>query len=116
MGVIQRQGIKQSLVNYLGVLIGAVSVIFIYPLDPKSYGLARFLIDGSLFLMPFLLLGFSGVMIRFFPHFKNEKKGHNGILFLIISVVFCTCLVFVLLAFLFKDFVYDLYSDTEGPV
>ncbi len=113
MGVIQRQGIKQSLVNYLGVLIGAVSVLFIYPLDPKSYGLARFLIDGSLFLSPFLMLGFGGVSIKFFPQFKNEKNGHNGLLFIMLIAVLSASLIFVLLAFLFKDFIYDLYADKE---
>ncbi len=111
MGVIKRQGIKQSLVNYLGVAIGAFSVMFIYPKDPESYGFARFLIDGSLFLSPFLLLGFSGVTIKFFPIFKNEKKGHNGMLFFLLSVVLAGCLIFTLLAILFKDSFFYLYAE-----
>ena len=75
MGVIKRQGIKQSLVNYFAVVVGAVSVIFIYPLDRETYGLARFVIDGGMFIAPFMMLGFSSVTIRFFPFFKDEKKG-----------------------------------------
>ena len=74
MGVIKRQGIKQSLVNYLAVVIGAISTIFIYPLDTETLGLARFIIDGSMFLAPFLMLGLNGVTIRFFPYFKDEEK------------------------------------------
>ena len=83
MGVIKRQGIKQSLVNYFAVAVGAISVVFIYPLDRGTYGLARFIIDGGMFIAPFLMLGFSSVTIRFFPFFKDEERGHNGFLFFI---------------------------------
>lgn len=111
MGVIKRQGIKQSLVNYFAVAIGAVSVIFIYPLDRETYGLARFIIDASMFIAPFLMLGFGSVTIRFFPHFKDEAKGHNGFLFFLVSGVGVGSIIFILLAFLFKDQFYGLYED-----
>ena len=111
MGVIKSQGIKQSLVNYFAVLIGAISVIFIYPLDRETYGLARFLIDGAMFMAPFLLLGFSSVAIRFFPLFKDDNKDHNGFLFFLVSGVSIGCLLFVILALLFKDQFFALYED-----
>ena len=31
MGVIKRQSIKQGLVTYLGIIIGALSTLFVYP-------------------------------------------------------------------------------------
>ncbi len=111
MGVIKRQGIKQSLVNYLAVAIGGISVVFIYPLDRETYGLARFIIDGAMFIAPFLLLGFSGVTIRFFPRFKDDEKGHNGFLFFLIGGVLIGSIFFALLAYLFKDQFYGLYAD-----
>ena len=110
MGVIKRQGIKQSLVNYFAVAIGAVSVIFIYPLDRETYGLARFIIDGAMFIAPFLMLGFSSVTIRFFPQFKNEKKGHNGFLFFVLSGVVVGSLLFLFFASAFKEPFYNLYA------
>ena len=111
MGVIKRQGIKQSLVNYFAVAIGAVSVLFIYPIDRETYGLARFIIDGAMFLAPFLMLGFSSVTIRFFPHFKDEKKGHKGFLFFVVSGVSVGCILFLLLTILFKEPFYGLYDE-----
>lgn len=88
MSVIQKQSINHSIVNYVGVVIGTISTLFIYPLSRETYGLARFLIDTSIFLYPFILLGFEAVTIRFFPDFKNEKNGHNGFLgFLFIPVI-----------------------------
>lgn len=113
MGIIQRQSIKQSLVNYIGVGIAAISMIFIYPQDPDIYGLARFVIDTSYLFAPFILLGFGGVTIRFFPQFRNEEKGHNGFLFFLISGVFLGSLLFILFSLLFKTQFYGLFSDKE---
>jgi O-antigen/teichoic acid export membrane protein len=110
MGVIQRQSIKQSLVNYIGVGIAAISTILIYPQDTETYGLARFIIDTSLMLAPFLMLGFSSVTIRFFPHFKEEQKGHRGFLFFLVLSVSVGAIVFILLALLFKDQFYSIYA------
>jgi len=111
MGIIQRQSIKQSLVNYIGVVIAAISTIFIYPQDIETYGLARFVIDTSLMFAPFILLGFGGVTIRFFPQFKDESKGHRGFLFFLISAASIGSLLFIVLAILFKDQFYSLYAD-----
>ena len=111
MGVIQRQSIKQSIVNYLAVGIAAISTILIYPQDKETYGLARFIIDTSLMMAPFILLGFGSVTIRFFPQFRNEEKGHNGFLFFLLLAVSAGSLIYALLAFFFKDQFYGLFGE-----
>ena len=115
MGVIQRQSVKQSIINYLAVGIGAISTIFIYPLDKEAYGLARFIIDTSLMIAPFILMGFSAVTIRFFPQFKDEEKGHRGFLFFLLLTVSVGGIIYTLLAFLFKEQVYDIYAE-DPPI
>ncbi|MEL6865830.1 MAG: oligosaccharide flippase family protein [Bacteroidota bacterium] len=111
MGVIKRQGIKQSIVNYIGVGIGAISTLFIYPLDTETYGLARFLIDTATFLVPFLLLGFSAVSIRFFPDFKAEGEGHHGFLSFLLLGAAAGCGLFLLLTLGFRPQIEQLYAD-----
>ncbi len=111
MGIIQRQSIKQSLVNYTGVGIAALSMVFIYPQDIETYGLARFLIDTAFLFSPFIVLGFGGVSIRFFPQFKDESKAHNGLLFFLILAVSIGSLIFIILAFLFEDQFLTFFSD-----
>ncbi|MEO1517826.1 MAG: polysaccharide biosynthesis C-terminal domain-containing protein [Bacteroidota bacterium] len=80
MGVIKRQGIKQSIVNYIGLAAAIVSTIFIYPLDRETYGLGQFLLGTSIFLLPFLSCGMHLVCLRYFPIFRDEDNGHNGLL------------------------------------
>jgi len=88
MGVIQRQSIKQSIVNYIGVGIGAISTIFIYPLNEEIYGLALFLLGTASFFAPFSTFGIPALTVRFFPHFKSEENKHHGFLsFLIIGTI-----------------------------
>jgi len=80
MGVIKRQGIKQSIVNYAGVFLAAFNTIFIYSLDTELYGAARFIIDTAFLLTPFILLGATSVAIKYFPVFKSDDNKHYGFL------------------------------------
>ena len=111
MGVIKRQGIKQSIVNYIGVAIGALSTLFIYPLDTQTYGLARFLIDTAVFLSPFLMLGFAGVSFKFFPYFNNVERKHSGFLPFLLMATTVGAILFLLCVWLFKDTIYTMYAD-----
>ncbi len=111
MGVIKRQGIKQSIVNYIGVTIGALSTLLIYPLDTEAYGLARFLIDTAVFLAPFLMLGFAGVSFQFFPYFRDKEQKHWGFLPFLLLATLGGVLLFLLLAWLFKEHIYTIYSE-----
>ncbi len=111
MGVIQRQSIKQSIVNYAAVGIAALSTIFIYAQDKEIYGLARFVIDTSLMLAPFIMLGFGSVTIRFFPHFRDDERGHRGFLFFLITMLAFGTLLFIGLFIIFQPVLYEYFAD-----
>ncbi|MCC6691181.1 MAG: polysaccharide biosynthesis C-terminal domain-containing protein [Bacteroidia bacterium] len=80
MGVIKRQGIKNTLVTYTGILIGFLNVIFIQPrfLTPQELGLIRVLFSFSAILATFLPLGIGSITTRYFPYFKNSEQRHFG--------------------------------------
>ncbi|MEM9884591.1 MAG: polysaccharide biosynthesis C-terminal domain-containing protein [Bacteroidota bacterium] len=80
MGVVQRQSIKHSIVSVLGILIGAISTLAIYPNDRAFFGKLSFIIDSGTLLFPILSLGAASLAIRYFPYFKNEKYKHQGFL------------------------------------
>ena len=111
MGVIKRQGIKQSIVNYAGVFLAAFSTIFIYVLDQELYGAARFVIDTAFLLSPFILLGATSVAIRYFPIFKNEENGHNGLLSILGIQFLIGGIIVIAVLFLFRERIFDLYAD-----
>ncbi|MGL4364349.1 MAG: polysaccharide biosynthesis C-terminal domain-containing protein [Bacteroidales bacterium] len=76
MGVVIREGVKGSVVSYIGAGIGALTTLFIYPyfLSPEEVGLLRLLLDTSALLAFFAMLGMSGVLIKFFPHFETPLQ------------------------------------------
>ncbi|MCP4442902.1 MAG: oligosaccharide flippase family protein [Aureispira sp.] len=111
MGVIQRQAAKASIVRYIGVVIGMVSTIFIYPFELELYGLFQFLIPTAAFLVPLGTLGFSASMLRYFPLFNNAEKEHHGMLGLLFLISIFGILVITGLLFLFSPFIYEQFQD-----
>lgn len=80
MGVIKRQGIKNTIITYIGVIIGAVNIIFIQPklLSEEEFGLTRLLYDFSYLIGLAVPLGLPNIIVKYFPFFKDKENKHNG--------------------------------------
>ncbi|MEO6189326.1 MAG: oligosaccharide flippase family protein, partial [Saprospiraceae bacterium] len=113
--VIRSQGVRFSLINYIGVLIGAMSILFVYPLDLKLYGLYGFLTNTASLLAPLVSLGFGAVLLRFFPYYRNESQQTNSrfILFLIKGYAL-GIILFVFLFILFKEHIARLFNENDN--
>ena len=117
MGVIQRQGIKNSLVNYFALGIGFLSTIFIYPIDLEAKGLINFLLDlGGLFL-PYAQLGVFAVYYKYFPKFSNQIGAFQKWVLRKVSIQFCGFLIlFLLLKEPLIDFLNHYEIDKSGNI
>ncbi len=104
MGVIARQGIKRSLISIVGVLIGTVSTLFIYPLEHEANGLAQFIVGTAALLSIFLGFGSSGLVVRYFPEFRKIK----GYISVVLSFGLINILITTVLFFIFKNPIYSL--------
>jgi len=115
MGIIQRQSIKQSIVNYLAVAIGFVNV-FIYTttFTTSQLGFYQVLMSTAAMIVPFVQLGSNNLNIRYFPQFKNEDNKHNGFLFLVLIYPFIGFLLFLIIAFIFKDTIVGWYIEDNA--
>ncbi len=80
MGVVRRQGFKYSVISFIGVAIGVVSTIFIYPDALELYGLFGSLFNASLLASLVVLLGSPTSAIRFFPKYRDDESSHKGLL------------------------------------
>ncbi len=93
MGIIKRQGIKNLLVNYVGVGIGFIATLFVYNLDRELYGFAQFLTSSAIFLIPFMTLGVVGLVLKYYPEFDLRFPDRSFIksiykLFALSSILF----------------------------
>ncbi len=115
MGVVKRQGIKQSIVTYAGVVIGMVNVLFIYPafLKEEELGIINYVRETAAMLSLFVFLGSTELVVRFFPYFKDEGKKHHGFLFLLLSIVGLGCILLLIGLAVFRHQILDWFSHKE---
>ncbi|MBK6931386.1 MAG: polysaccharide biosynthesis C-terminal domain-containing protein [Saprospirales bacterium] len=82
MGIIQRQGIKHSIVNFSGLAIGMLSTLFIYSQKEvvEAYGLMQYLLSIAIIGFPLFALSGNTVAVRFFPVFQDKTQAQHGFL------------------------------------
>ncbi len=116
MGVVIRQSFKATVVSYAGACIGALLVVFIYPmsLTPEQIGLTRVLTEASLFFSSFALLGTNSMAIKFFPYFKNDAKKNNGFTFIITFFPLIGFIIFIAIFLLFKSGIISMFEAKSG--
>lgn len=88
MGIVIRQGFKFIVVTYVGVALGALNILFLFPkfLNPSEIGLRELLVGIALMLSYFAQMAMNNVLMRFFPYFKEEERQHNGLFLLALLV------------------------------
>lgn len=100
MGIVQRQSLKNSIVNYTGILIGGLSTMFIYPLDWELYGEIQFTLSSAILLSSLFSLGSHALVNKYFPYFQTTNtKGFLSLLFIYSTV---NILLVSLLLYLFR--------------
>ncbi len=117
MGVIKRQGIKNTIATYIGFAIGFVNLIVIQPnlLSKEELGLTRLLYSFSVLVAMFVPLGIGSATNRFFPMFKNIEKRHHGYFGFMLLFPLAGFALASLLLFLFKGFIMSRYAP-ESPL
>lgn len=78
MGLVFRQGFKNTVYIYLGFIVGAIYTILLVPkvfdVNPEHWGTARYLVSYAMIIAPWAQLSIPNVIIRYFPIFKEERK------------------------------------------
>lgn len=109
-----KQSVVRILISVAGYIIGALSTLFIYPLDMKLHGLSTFLLTASLMFAPFILVGSGAVAINNYNEFKTEDKRDNGFLGVIISMYLLGSLIFALLFFVGGDWLSHFFESRDA--
>lgn len=117
MGVIKRQGIKGSLINYFGVFIGFFGTLFIYPKDQELSGLIKYWLGNAGLILPFLTFGLHSIVTKFYPSFK-AKFGKGYITFLMkvaVGIILPSTVIMLLIKYGLEYFIpektFPLFKD-----
>ena len=103
MGIVIRQSIKATIVNYVGAFIGFLTTMYILTkyIQPEVIGLTRVLYEAAAFIANIALLGITSSSMRFFPYFRNPENKDNGFFFFLLllptlGILFCIPLYLLL--------------------
>lgn len=112
MGIVVRQSVKNTIYSYLGVALGFLNVIWLYPhiLEPSQFGLTKLLTSLAALVSQFGLLGMGQITLKYFPYFRDEKRHHRGFLFFALIISTIGFLLLCILFFLFKGTVVNAYQ------
>lgn len=115
MSKLAKQSIQTTIFSYIGVVLGYINVLWLYPyaLDSTELGTFRTIQDLGLLIVPFAQLGVGHGITRFFPQLENQKSA-----FLSYSLAFSLLgfLVVSLLFVGFKEQVIGLFAANSPEV
>ncbi|TXI80575.1 MAG: hypothetical protein E6Q44_06675 [Flavobacteriales bacterium] len=82
MGIIARQATQNTVLAYLGIALGFVNVVVLYPrvLAADEFGLTRLLVSIATIAAQMAQFGGENTVIRYFPYFRDPTRAHRGIL------------------------------------
>jgi O-antigen/teichoic acid export membrane protein len=94
----KKQVIFFTLINYLGIVIGVVSTLFIYPKNKEVLGIYRYVEALAHVFFTFILFGASQSIVNFSP--KLNQKGRRELLGFGMFVILCISIFILCLLYL----------------
>ena len=88
MGIVRRQGLRNTFISYVGLGIGFVNTTLVLPrlLAPAQLGLMSVLVSLATMGALVSALGFTNTTLRYFPYFRDKETGHSGYLALLLGL------------------------------
>jgi hypothetical protein len=86
MGLVVRQSIFITIISYVGVFIGYINVLYLFPkfLEPDQVGLLRSIQDAAILFSPFAQFGLAHSILRFYPQLVKDKGAQGGFMSLVL--------------------------------
>jgi O-antigen/teichoic acid export membrane protein len=112
VSVVRRQGVKNTIYTYFGILLGMLSTLYVQPffLTKEEIGITRLVISVATIFASISCLGITSVIVKFLPFFYNKEKKHQGFFTLAIVFPLAGFVLCLLGIFLLKENILSFYS------
>ncbi len=113
MGIVSKTGFKFSIILYIGIGLGYINTVLIFPniLTEEEFGLTRILFAAGALIAQITQLGTGNILVRFHPYLKDDTK--NTTLSLGLGLSFLGVIISSLVLLLFKDQLTSYYSQNS---
>lgn len=116
MGIVRRQALANSIFSYLGVIIGYINLILLFPtfFSAEQYGLINLMIGLSTIYSYLSAVGLITSITKYFPFFKTDDRLHNGFITLVFLIASFGFLATTLLYFVLRPVIIDAYAEKSS--
>tara|TARA_R110002049_G_scaffold306635_1_gene505450 strand:+ start:26830 stop:28299 length:1470 start_codon:yes stop_codon:yes gene_type:complete len=116
MGVVLSQSIKNTIANYLGIVVGAINVLFLFTnfLSDAYFGLITFIFSTAYIMMPLMAFGTQNTIIKYYSNYKT-RQSQNSFLTLMLFLPLVIIIPFGLIGYLAFDFISNALS-IKNPI
>lgn len=113
MGIIARQAVRNTILTYVGIGLGFLNVVLLYPkvLDSAEFGLTRLLLSVCIITAQVAQLGAENTVVRYFPYFRDPQRGNRGLLGMLLVFGTAVSLLALLVLGLLHGVLSDVFSD-----
>ncbi len=118
MGLVIRQSIFTTIISYLGVAIGYINLLYLYPkfLSPEEVGLFRTIQDAAILLSPFAQFGLASGIFRYYPQFVKDQKTSGSFISLMLLLSVVGFSIFFLAFQLFETSILAYFEDNAKEI
>lgn len=112
-----KQILGYTLINYIGILLGIISTLFIYPLNEELLGIFRYIDSWAQMLFPIITLGSAQALIHFYPKLSPslQVKLFGFSILSIFKLTFWVSII-VILSYFFLDDINTNYVFYSLPI
>ncbi|HIP36615.1 MAG TPA: hypothetical protein EYG85_07150 [Crocinitomix sp.] len=104
MGIIQKQALRSTLINFIGVGFGSLTrMIMPFVLEKAQIGVLALLDSISGVFIVALNFGYNLILKKLFPKYRNDDNGHSGFLALGIVLSLIGVLIGLVVFYSLKD-------------
>lgn len=116
MGIVRKQALANSVFSYLGVIIGYINLILLFPtfFSAEQYGLINLMIGLSTIYSYLSAVGLVTSITKYFPFFKTEDRLHNGFVTLIFLIASLGFLLVTVLYLILRPGIVEAYAEKSS--
>jgi O-antigen/teichoic acid export membrane protein len=118
MGIVIRQSIYSTIIAYVGVAIGYVNLLYLYPkfLSLEQVGLFRTIQDAAILFSPFAQFGLTQSIFRFYPQLAKDKKSSHAFITLMILMALAGFAIFFVVFKIFETPLLSYFNDNAQEI
>lgn len=116
MGGLARQALLNTLLTYVGIGLGFLNVVLLYPkvLHSEQFGLIRLMVSLVTVAAQVAQFGTENTIVRFFPYFRDPLRKHRGLLGMLVLFGTAVGLLAMLVLALLHPWFSEVFSDRNA--